>query len=123
MSNDLIAHTEAALKSDCPDSALAVFVPPLLAALKTAQAENERLQTELRKARGWKFGRRALTIAAAAGAGLVLAFGGAGVAHADMRCTTSYSGDISYTLCRYLNPWQPATMTQCNRYGCMTRQD
>lgn len=42
---DIIECAEAALKSDCLDSSLAVFVPPLVAELKAARAENERLHS------------------------------------------------------------------------------
>lgn len=45
-------------------------------------------------------------------------------AHADGYCTTSRYSGMTFTTCRYSDPWQPATTVTCfDRTGhCTTRE-
>jgi hypothetical protein len=55
-------------------------------------------------------------------AALAVGLVGAPVAQADVS-TSRYSG-MSFTICRYSDPWQPATTTTCydNTGYCTTRE-
>jgi hypothetical protein len=46
---DIIECAEAALKTDCLDSSLAVFVPPLIAELKAERVMRAETQRQLRQ--------------------------------------------------------------------------
>jgi hypothetical protein len=53
-----------------------------------------------------------------------LGLGIAPVAQADIDCTTSRMSGMSFTICRYSDPWRPATTTTCfdNSGHCTTRE-
>ena len=53
---------------------------------------------------------------------LALGLAVAPVAQADVDCTTSRYSGMSFTICRYSDPWQPATTTTCydNTGRCTT---
>jgi hypothetical protein len=49
---------------------------------------------------------------------------GSGVAKADVHCTTTRYSGMSFTICRYTNPWQPSSTTTCwdDRDYCYTSE-
>jgi hypothetical protein len=55
-------------------------------------------------------------------AALAIGLAAAPVAQADVDCTTSRMSGMSFIVCRYSDPWQPATTTTCyDRTGsCIT---
>ena len=64
---------------------------------------------------------RTLLIAVVVGAG---ALSLAPAASADVHCTTSRYSGMSFTICRYTNPWQPSSTTTCwdDRDYCYTSE-